>query len=212
MGRSDFFVSMTILDFDQLNKYTDLKARLLSMPPSEIMEKKEEIRDEVWGLLEYAYMLGYSLASTEMGVIADWFIPFLPDDYMDAQPNAEVKLNEEQKDETIYKQIDGKDFSQRVMEHAEKGDAQSIIRVMETDGNRVYNTAGNLGAKASGATSKTWNTMMDERVRDTHDPLEGVTVPIDGKFVTWDGDEADAPCGFTRPENSINCRCWLTFE
>lgn len=203
---------MTILDFDQLNKFTDFREWLTSMQPSEVMEKKNEIRDGVWDLLEYAYMLGYSLASTELGVIADWFIPFLPDDYMDAQPNADVEMSEEEKDETIYRKIDGKDFSQRVIEHAEQGDIPSILRVVETDGNRVYNTAGTNGARQAGATTKTWNTMMDDRVRDTHDYLEGMTVGIDEKFVTYDGDSADAPCGFSNVANNASCRCVLSFK
>ena len=203
---------MVLLSFDELNKYTTFKEWLMSMPPSEVMERKEEIRDGVWDLLEYAYMCGYTLASAEMGVIADWFIPFLPDDYMDAVANAEVEVDEEQKDEAIYRKIDGKDFSQRVMEHAEKGDAESIIRVAETDGHRVYNTGGENGAKKAGATSKTWRTMMDERVRSTHDPLEGLTVGIDERFYTWDGDSARFPGDFADVQNNANCRCWLDFE
>jgi hypothetical protein len=53
---------------------------------------------------------------------------------------------------------------------------------------------------------------MDDRVRDTHDPLEGVTVDWDEEFYTWDNDHAPYPGAFEKPENSVNCRCWLTYS
>ena len=52
--------------------------------------------------------------------------------------------------------------------------------------------------------------MGDERVRDTHSPLEGITVGLNDLFYTWDGDAAMAPGGFTLPQNNVNCRCWIT--
>ena len=57
--------------------------------------------------------------------------------------------------------------------------------------------------------AKTWVTMMDDKVRDTHQYLEGMTVPLDDEFYTYDGDHAQAPGGFTKPENCVNCRCQL---
>ena len=59
---------------------------------------------------------------------------------------------------------------------------------------------------------KTWQTMQDDRVRETHDYLEGMTIPLKEKFKTLDMDEADAPGGFTLPENNVNCRCWLSYS
>jgi hypothetical protein len=49
--------------------------------------------------------------------------------------------------------------------------------------------------------------MQDDRVRDTHDYLEGMVVPFSSRFYTYDGDSADYPGGFTLPENNIGCRC-----
>ena len=53
--------------------------------------------------------------------------------------------------------------------------------------------------------------MMDERVRDTHYPLEGVTIDMDDDFYTFDGDFASEPGAFMLPENNINCRCYLQY-
>jgi uncharacterized protein with gpF-like domain len=56
---------------------------------------------------------------------------------------------------------------------------------------------------------KTWVTMRDDRVRETHDYLEGMKIPINEPFVTYDMDEAMYPGGFSLPENNVNCRCTL---
>lgn len=198
---------MTILEFDEIEKYQEAREWIVSMTPSQLMEKKREVTDVVWDLLTYLYMLGYNTATEEVGQqIAEDVKPFLPIDYDD--------LSDEQKqvaDEAIYKKFDNKNFIDRVSEYAELGEASNIIRVVETDGNRVYNTGGMSGAKASGAKYKTWNTMLDDKVRDTHDYLEGITVPIQDKFVTYDGDEAMTPGGFENVQNNARCRCFLTF-
>ena len=169
------------------------------------MENKQRAVDVVWDLLEYLYVLGYRTATEEVGDLAEDARPFLPNDYDDLDGAKKTEA-----DKTIYKKFDNKDFRDRVSQYAELGNAGDIIRVVETDGNRVYNTGG-LNAVKGVAKYKTWNTMEDERVRDTHFFLSDITVPVEDKFVTYDGDEADAPCGFTDPSNNVNCRCWLTF-
>lgn len=220
---------MQILDFDQINKYQEVRTWLENQTPSQLMDNKVKAVNVVWDLLEYLYMLGYTSAREEVGGIADYATPFLPDDYTEndtveggSQSGTPSNLNrefkkldgEEQKvaDMSIFRKFDGKDFTDRVREYAELGQAVDIIRVVETDGNRVYNTGGVDGAKSVGAETKTWRTMLDDRVRDTHDPLEGVTVGIDDKFVTWDGDEARYPGDFEDISNNVRCRCWLEFN
>ena len=59
---------------------------------------------------------------------------------------------------------------------------------------------------------KTWHTMKDDKVRDTHAYLEEECIPLDDYFYTWDGDKAKYPGGFEKPENCINCRCILTYS
>lgn len=113
--------------------------------------------------------------------------------------------------ETIYRKVAGKDFDQRVREYATTGDIESIMRVAETDATRVFNESELKTAQRVGATSKTWNTMADLRVRDTHNYLEGMTVGINDDFYTYDGDHAPSPGQFELASNNCNCRCWLTF-
>ena len=59
---------------------------------------------------------------------------------------------------------------------------------------------------------KTWVTMADDRVRDTHDYLEGMSVPINERFFTFDNDYGRYPGDFQLPQNNINCRCRISLS
>ena len=190
---------MQPLNFDEINKYVVFKEWLESLEPSEVMEQKQKIRDELWELLEYCYLFGFEKAREELGVVAEDVESVLPTEYRNAM------------DESIYKKFDGLDFADRTLSYAELGDKESIIRVAETDGHRVYNDGGYQGAKDY-ARTKTYETMQDPKVRDTHDYLQGMTVGIDEEFYTYDGDSAMYPGGFKNPQNNVNCRCWVTYN
>ena len=55
--------------------------------------------------------------------------------------------------------------------------------------------------------TKHWVTMRDDKVRDTHDYLEGTEVPFNEDFYTYNGDHAPFPGMFGVPEEDVNCRC-----
>ena len=88
----------------------------------------------------------------------------------------------------------------------------AILRVLETEGHRIYNEGGFARAGDCGAKYKQWQTMADDKVRDTHSYLSGVKIPIDEKFYTYDGDSALLPSGFELAENNVNCRCWVSYS
>lgn len=132
-------------------------------------------------------------------------------DYANETLGTDIPPIKESMKETIYKKVADKDFEQRVREYAENGQLPDIMRVVETDMTRVFNEGSLKAAKKAGAKNKTWLTMMDDRVRDTHSYLEGMTVPIDAEFYTFDGDHASSPGGFSMAENNVNCRCVLMF-
>lgn len=113
---------------------------------------------------------------------------------------------------TIFRKIDGKTFEERVSEYAGEGDVESIMRVAETEATRDFNESSLNTAKRLGATTKTWMTMMDDRVRDTHSYLQSMTVGIDDEFYTFDGDHAMAPGGFEDAANNVNCRCTISYR
>jgi SPP1 gp7 family putative phage head morphogenesis protein len=113
----------------------------------------------------------------------------------------------------IDAEVAGKTWRERVRDYfSNGGTGADISRIADTETHRIANTAAYRTAKKAGATTKTWVTMADERVRDTHQYLEGMTVGIDEDFYTYDGDHAPAPGLFSLPENSINCRCELIFS
>ena len=90
---------------------------------------------------------------------------------------------------------------------------ENIIRIVETEAHSDFNEGSLRKAASSGkARYKRWSTMLDDRVRDTHFYLQGMRVPIDASFYTYDGDSAYAPGGFFLAENNVNCRCTLKYE
>ena len=115
-------------------------------------------------------------------------------------------------DKAVNLEIDGETFRDRVKKQVEDLSEEGLLRIIDTESHRDYNTAVYDAAKQSGKSGirKQYNTMMDGRVRETHDYLEGAVVGLDDRFYTFDGDSALAPGGFSKPENNVNCRCWIT--
>lgn len=91
-------------------------------------------------------------------------------------------------------------------------DPEKLQRMIECEANRCFNTGMVEAVKDTKGVMKTWETMGDERVRLSHDYLEGMTIPFDEEFVTIGGDSAKAPGMFQDPENNVNCRCWITVK
>lgn len=113
----------------------------------------------------------------------------------------------------LYKKIDGKTWEERVRDWYENGGTSAdIVRIAETESHRVGNEIAFEAAKAVGATRKTWFTMLDDRVRETHDFLESVTVAINDDFYSFDGDHAPYPGAFEKAENNCGCRCEIQYS
>ena len=152
--------------------------------------------DEILDMLIMAYVFGTEDADEELTVTEE----VVTDEMYNA----------------VWLEIAGRNWEQRVREYFDdpNGTVDDIMRVVETDTNRIYSDAVlNVGEKVSKRgvpVSKTWNTMLDDRVRDTHEFLESVTVPVDRRFTTFDGDSARYPGDFADPSNNVNCRCYIT--
>ena len=183
---------MRFLPIDELNAFTD-SLQAASQPDREPKRVEvDKLLDDALDFLLIAYFNGSQDAAEMLG--------------MEAEPSIEEAK------EAINIKIAGKTYVDRLKEYALTGDIQAIIKVLDTDMTRIYNTGGLNTAKALGAKEKTWHTMLDDKVRDTHAPLEGVTIPIDAEFYTWDDDHAPQPSLFTKAENNVNCRCILSFR
>lgn len=143
----------------------------------------------------------------------------LEDAYIEGFASAEYMLQQEEdiEDDLLFfaleKEYDGESIYTKFDDYYEQNDAEKLKVLVESEFHRVYSQGGLDMAEATGRdVYKTWQTMQDDRVRETHDYLEGMTIPVKEKFKTLDMDEADAPGGFTLPENNVNCRCWLSYS
>lgn len=125
----------------------------------------------------------------------------------DYQPTLRNKI------ETIDEKIDGKTWRERMREHFDNGGTiADVTRIIETEAHRDANTAAYEAAKAAGCTTKTWHAVMDDRTRDSHRYLNGVTIPIDAEFYSAFGGSTMFPGQWGIPEEDIGCRCWLTYK
>lgn len=173
-----------MLPFDEINR--------MSRETITTESSAAEAEDFVEDILLMAYALGYEEITELLGISAE------------ADP---AKIYE-----VLDMDIAGKTYRDRIREYAEAGNLEDIYRVIETESHRVFETAKYDTAVESGVPlRKRWDTMLDDRVRDTHSFIEGVSVPLDAKFYTYDGDSALFPGGFSLPQNNVNCRCTITY-
>lgn len=185
---------MTILPIDEINALEDkLRVHFEDNGNGRIKSRQdaEDIIDELLDLFLLAYADGATATNTELGTAV---MP--PVDAVDA---------------AVYAAVAGETWRERVMGYYESGgNLYDIQRIAETDATRIYNQGALDAVVANDATTranKRWQTMLDDRVRDTHSYLEGMEVPYNQPFYTYDGDSAMAPGMFSMPENNINCRC-----
>lgn len=184
---------MTILPIDEINALEEkLKPHFEDNGKGRIKSRQdcEDILDELLDLYLLCYADGATATNTELGTAV---MPSL--DAMDA---------------AVYASVAGETWRDRVLGYYDSGGTlYDIRRIAETDATRIYNQGAIDAVRANGAigVNKRWQTMMDDRVRDTHSYLQSMEVPFDEDFWTYDGDHAPAPGMFERPENNINCRC-----
>ena len=156
----------------------------------DLQEYLEELDELIYTLMLLSYSRGNEIACQELGET--------------------IQVDLDQLQAALAKQYDGKDIWDRVSEYFQTEDIDALIRVVETETHRMYNTAiFDAGNSIRLPINKTWATMLDDRVRETHWYLEGVTVPFEEWFYTNDGDSARYPGDFSLAQNNVNCRCEL---
>ena len=184
---------MSILPFDELNR---LEAEIRDRFGDEHLkfdDDYEDVIDMMLDLFLLAYAMGNSVTNENLS--------------SNYQPSVGEVMS------VVDAKVAGETWRERVEDYfANGGTGEDLARIADTETHRIANTAALDTAKRAGAKSKTWVTMMDDRVRDSHDYLLGQTVGIDEDFYTWDGAHAPAPGMFGIPEQDCNCRCELAFE
>ena len=188
-------MARAIFPFDEINSFSTVVLPKHFDERGRIKSKKdcEDIIDEMLDLFLLAYENGVDIVNEQFG------------------GSYEPTLEEVER--TVYHRINDLTWVDRVWEWYEKGGtAEDIVRIVETEAHRDGNAAADTTALNNGATKKTYITMQDEKVRDTHAYLDGVSVGVTDKFYTFDGDSAYYPGGFALPENNVNCRCELRYS
>lgn len=185
----------SILPMDELNRLdSEIRERFGKNTLQKRDEREEEdIIDELLDLFLLAYAMGNSVTNDNLS--------------SDYTPDVDDVMK------VVDAKVAGKTWRERVEDYfANGGTGEDLARIADTETHRIANTAALDTARYAGARNKTWVTMLDDRVRDTHDYLEGETVGIDDDFYTYDGDHASAPGLFELAENNVNCRCELLFS
>ena len=184
----------SILPMDELNRLDEeIRQRFGDARLTDRREEEEDIIDELLDLFLLAYAMGNEVTNENLS--SNWM------------PSTDEVM------QVVDAEVADKTWRERVEDYfANGGTGADIARIADTEMHRIANTAALNTAKKAGATSKTWVTMLDDRVRETHDYLEGMTVGIDEDFYTYDGDHASAPGLFELAENNVNCRCELLFS
>lgn len=182
------------LPYDELNELrTRLEEEAAETSPSgEKRYDPKKACDIILDYLVFCYVMGVDNANEMMGT--SYVAQF--DELNDA----------------VTLRIEGENYIDRVTKYAMEGDMYGMMLVAETDATRLVNTGAETTAIKGGARYKQWQTMEDDRVRDTHQYLQGMQVGINDRFVTYDGDSARFPGDFSLAENNCNCRCWLNFS
>ena len=182
-----------LFEWDELNLVREEARRVMSLPKQKRMEHLHQFCDYLEFVLCLVYAYGWKDAEEIVGIV-----PFK--DGLD--------------DKCVNLEIANKTFRERAEDWFGNGSAEELIRLIDTESVRDYNTGVRDAGKASGVLGlkKTWHTMLDWRVRDSHQYLEGQTVGIDDLFYTAGGDSAQAPGGFDDPSENCNCRCYITLH
>lgn len=180
------------MPFDELNILETTIGAIKEADPEELKRNRDYYIDEITDF----FILSYVYGSNEAG----------------RQLDAEIMPDIVDIQKALEKRIDGKDYKDRLNEYFDSGTSADINRVLETDMHRIFNTGLWDTAIKNGATHKTWQTMNDERVRDTHQYLQGVTIPIEAEFYSFRGGKTMYPGQWGIAEEDCNCRCWVTFS
>lgn len=186
----DEVASRYLTALDELNLLTSTS--YYQAAGQDLTARINQIVDDILSFLINAYKKGIEGASIMLG--------------------HELEVNVDLMKDAIFLVIDGKTYADRVADHVLQNDLNGLKTLVESEFHRVYNAAvydGGMDYVNNGSfgVTKTWFTMQDNAVRDTHRYLESQAIPFEEEFFTYDGDHAPYPGKFTKAENNVGCRC-----
>ena len=185
--------------------------------PEEPKEKEvflKETEDSILDLLIMAYVFGCDQAGDDLGIIPE------PDEnkvqealnlkidgktYVDRLQDAVLGVPSGEAEEELIEE------EQKEKRPDNRTPEEKVKTIMETESHRMYGAGGYDTASGVGTVSKTWVDAGDDRVRETHEYINGLTIELDERFYTFEGDSARYPGDFTLAQNNIGCRCILKY-
>ena len=190
-------IKQYLVGFDEINQMISTSYRLAVTELDDVQDQVAQIIDDLLSMLILAYNAG--MDATAQNLAADLSVD------LDALEDA------------LYTSIDGKTFEQRVQEYVLAQDMAGLSVVAASEYHRLYNAGAYDGAQQFVRTqglgiTKRWVTVRDDRVRETHRYLEGVSVDVDEEFYTSDGDHAPYPGAFRKAKNNVGCRCIVVYD
>lgn len=199
-----------LFDFDELNR---------------VFAKTQQSKYDMQKMLEASYILGLQYAFEQLNGREPY------------EDEIDELLDIQMMDEVVWNEIDGKNFSNRMDEiEASEGTNENettdtstahknygmnvnsrIRRILETEYHRIfdtasYQTAQKIERQSGRSIVKIWESQKDNRVRETHDYLDGQEQPLGDDFYTYNGDHAPCPGKFGIADEDVNCRCYLSFK
>lgn len=214
---------MAVLSFDELNKLYDGKYKRKSMPYEQYFgemaltkeQKKERISfaekfEEVMMFLFFLLLTFEEYGNAEES--QDFIIEQVKQKYKD------LAIDYTALDEYIEEYID--EFVEEVIKttnnHSDEPYYKSEDRatlIAENEANSVLNYVDYIKAIDNGLTKKKWKTELDNKVRKTHEPMEGKVIDISIPFVVGESlmlFPKDTSYG-ADVEELVNCRCTVEY-
>lgn len=190
-----------LLKLDEIN----LLSATLAVAAMEREGTEQAAKEAFFDTLLDMYVEGWAAAAyimgEEIGGVTDETVAGL-------QAALTGRRGEETRREVTGKEYDGESIGEKFSVYFREGDGERIKSLVESEAHRCYSLGAFKAAEENGR-NVTWRTLADDRVRETHVYLEGVTVRAGEYFYTFDGDRARFPGDFTLAQNNANCRCYI---
>jgi SPP1 gp7 family putative phage head morphogenesis protein len=212
--------------YDRLRKFIDYIDHLLTVAYKDV---KKTIYDVLAMLYEEGYYyIAWAIETDTLSRLAYSAVPAETIKAMIENPITGLTLSQRLEKNraaivyTIQQEVtqglvQGETYKQMAkrIKGALENDVTKAMRIVRTEAHRVVESSKHDAAEHAHKNGvimvKEWNSMQDQRVRDRHEKLDGVKIPVDEDFKIGT-DRAKAPGLFLRPENSINCRCFLSYS
>lgn len=210
---------MAIQKFDELN--------LIAIPYEQyfgemgISEAEKRRRIELAEDLDDIFILLFVLIATEQSfdraIDVDYFLGFIDRNYKDMLIEKGIDYEEQYPWLSVHIQEMAREIVKQNVEKPDDPWQTSEDRAMviaENEANSIGEYTLFQDAVDSGKTHKTWYTMLDKRVRHTHEELESLTIPIMetfkvGAYEMYQPKDTSLGAGL---EEIAGCRCWCTYS